>query len=133
MSEATTKFLIIEDDCPPPRASRLDDHYIVEIPDAFIDAFYKDNDDATDDDLFDAFELGAFDCVDCGLNTLDKNEYYMVHDAIWDIFGAQDGMLCVGCLERRLKRKLKSSDFTDCLLITKDKPRSIRFRRRLAS
>jgi hypothetical protein len=44
------------------------------------------------------------------------DEYYMVHDGLWDVatedFGG-DGMLCVGCLENRIGGKLVASDFTD--------------------
>ncbi len=53
-------------------------------------------------------------CVDCGVNTFETDEYYMVHDAVWRSSGlAQDGgKLCVVCLEARLGRKLTQSDFT---------------------
>jgi hypothetical protein len=43
-------------------------------------------------------------CSDCGSNTRD--EYYVVHDAIWFGAGNVDGMLCIGCLEQRLGRQL---------------------------
>lgn len=47
----------------------------------------------------------------CGFDTF-HNEYYMVHDGIWK---AANGaiMLCIGCLEERLNRKLTIRDFTD--------------------
>ena len=57
----------------------------------------------------------AFACVDCSVNTLDINEYYMVHNHLWPI-GSDDGMLCIGCLEKRIGRTITSADFTDCLL-----------------
>jgi len=42
-----------------------------------------------------------------------KTEVYRVNDAVWK--GAKvkehDGCLCIGCLERRLGRKLKPKDF----------------------
>ena len=51
--------------------------------------------------------------MDCGSSTLHINEYYMVHKELWLTANPQDrGMLCIGCLETRLGRKLRSSDFT---------------------
>jgi len=60
-----------------------------------------------------ASKLPQFDCVDCGLNT--ACEYYMVHNALWKAAGMNPhgGMLCIGCLEERLGRKLTSADFTE--------------------
>lgn len=67
-------------------------------------------------------------CIDCGVDTsIDGiQEYYMVTKAVWlkaglkhpdmgrDSPGGQhDGMLCIGCLEARLGRKLKPADFTN--------------------
>ena len=56
-----------------------------------------------------------FDCVDCGVDTL--YEYYMIHDDLWNrVAGMQmqpDGMLCVGCLEARIGRRLVQHDFKD--------------------
>lgn len=58
---------------------------------------------------------GQFDCVDCGVDTDVIDEYYMVHDHVWlsSGIGLNDGMLCVGCLERRIGRTLTAADFTD--------------------
>jgi hypothetical protein len=55
-------------------------------------------------------------CEDCGTSTF--GEYYMVHDEVWADTGmAPDGgLLCVGCLERRLGRRLTPDDFTSCPL-----------------
>ena len=51
-------------------------------------------------------------CVDCG----STGELYMVHDAIWtEAFFEKNELACIGCLEKRLKRPLKISDFTTCL------------------
>lgn len=63
-------------------------------------------------------------CVDCHVDTFAINEYYMVTDAVWlsVVSTKQDGMLCIGCLENRLRRKLVPDDFT-CALIN-----SIEFR-----
>lgn len=57
-------------------------------------------------------------CHDCDTDT-NPSEYYMVRDHVWE----QAGMvarrryddhvyLCVGCLEKRLGRELRSDDFT---------------------
>lgn len=35
----------------------------------------------------------------------------MVHDHLWAQAGTTDGFLCIGCLERRLGRRLQSRDF----------------------
>jgi hypothetical protein len=76
-------------------------------------------------------------CVDCGINTApgipngpamraqlaligkcpteinDASEVYMVRNKVWAKAGMQafDGCLCIGCLEKRLGRKLKPKDF----------------------
>ena len=58
-----------------------------------------------------------FDCVDCGADTFALDEYYMVHDHLWMVVGMPlhgGGMLCVGCFEGRLGRRLAWQDFTDC-------------------
>ena len=57
-------------------------------------------------------------CMVCGAHTGDIDEFYMVTDEVWiaaipSIFD-QPAMLCIGCLEGRLERTLKSDDFTDC-------------------
>ena len=52
-----------------------------------------------------------FACRDCKIDTL--SEYYMVHDETWGHVGdARDDLLCIGCLERRLGRRLYAEDFT---------------------
>jgi hypothetical protein len=79
----------------------------------------------------------TWDCVDCGMNTApgfkgrlglandiaihgvshgecnNESELYFVHDAIWKRAGILPfgGCLCVGCLEKRIGRKLKPKDF----------------------
>ena len=79
-------------------------------------------------------------CIDCGVNTapgffnrqqmeqafaIDWNdqgvtqtvgassEVYHVRKKVWAAagMGSQDGCLCIGCLERRIKRRLKPEDF----------------------
>ena len=61
-------------------------------------------------------DLAMFDCRDCSGNTLTMDEYYMVRNEIWGEFGVPRGMLCIGCLERRMGRRLAPADFTDCPL-----------------
>jgi hypothetical protein len=59
--------------------------------------------------------LSAFVCVDCSTNTHETDEYYMVHDHVWEKEASMDkegGMLCIGCLETRIKRRLTADDFT---------------------
>jgi hypothetical protein len=70
-------------------------------------------------------DRGDWLCNDCGLVTRgeaygDEHEYYNVHDDIWaqSGLGPNDGMLCIGCLEKRIGRKLKSDDFGNCLINT---------------
>jgi hypothetical protein len=63
-------------------------------------------------------------CNDCGTDTTpctDKPdcrhegrwESYVVHNSVWAAAGQSKGFLCIGCLEKRLGRKLKPRDFTD--------------------
>jgi hypothetical protein len=81
-------------------------------------------------------------CADCGIGTLTLGEWYIVHDAVWDEawrgrrkwWHAIDGqeVLCIGCLERRLGRRLTASDFTAAPCNDPDKYRiSPRLRARL--
>ena len=56
-------------------------------------------------------------CLDCGFDTRDLGEYYMVHDKLWhEAVPNVSGQLCIGCLENRLGRTLCKFDFTDCAL-----------------
>lgn len=56
-------------------------------------------------------------CLDCGKNTYKLNEYYMVTDSTWLQANPKgDGMLCIGCLGKRLNRKLTCRDFFMCPL-----------------
>lgn len=59
----------------------------------------------------------SFKCIDCRVNTSKIGEYYVVEDRVWEAaIGKNDatGMLCIGCLEYRLKRQLTFSDFVSC-------------------
>ena len=51
-------------------------------------------------------------CIDCGIDTDQIEEQYMVHDDLWRAGNpAERGMLCVGCFEKRLGRPLRREDF----------------------
>ena len=52
-----------------------------------------------------------FLCCDCGFDTLVGHEYYMLTDALWAQIGMDEGMLCIGCVESRLGRRLVPNDF----------------------
>ena len=51
-----------------------------------------------------------FACVDCRVDTNRIDEYYAVRDDVWPL-ARLGGMLCVGCLERRIGRRLAPGDF----------------------
>jgi hypothetical protein len=69
-------------------------------------------------------------CADCDEHTID--EYYMVGDDLWADYGAGDRVLCIGCLEIRIGRRLTPADFTDCgANKDPDATRSARLRDRL--
>jgi hypothetical protein len=79
----------------------------------------------------------SHDCIDCGYNTFPgspprelaeflmnrdgefevtitgDSELYFVKDSVWKAAGMEPwgGCLCIGCLERRIGRKLKPKDF----------------------
>lgn len=56
----------------------------------------------------------SFLCLDCGVDTGEIDEYYMVHDHVWVAANpGRRGMLCISCLEGRLSRTLDASDFAD--------------------
>ena len=61
-------------------------------------------------DMTEPKPLVDFSCEDCGS---DYDEHYMVQNDIWKAYGAGDGMLCIGCLEKRIGRKLHRQDFID--------------------
>lgn len=56
-------------------------------------------------------------CMDCKKSCYKLNEYYMVQDTVWlEAISSHKGLLCVGCLESRLGRKLVGRDFILCPL-----------------
>jgi len=58
----------------------------------------------------------GFNCKDCKKTTI--HEYYMVWDRVWkrSDMKPDGGMLCIGCLEQRLGRKVTQKDFLPILL-----------------
>ena len=53
-------------------------------------------------------------CLDCRSDTYASEEYYMLRLGLWrSINFHKDGMLCLACAERRLRRGLMRRDFTD--------------------
>lgn len=51
-------------------------------------------------------------CLDCQVDTGKIYEHYYVNLDLWmSATGSERGMLCIGCLEIRVGRKLTSSDF----------------------
>jgi hypothetical protein len=77
--------------------------------------------------------VSGFLCVDCGIDTI--HEYYMVTDEVWRLAGMlrHGGMLCIGCLETRIKRRLVRDDFIDAKVnIPTCGHKSQRLRRRLS-
>lgn len=59
-------------------------------------------------------------CADCGIDTTKAgvydNNYYMVKDRIWDKYGVGEGFLCLECLQKRLGRPFRPTDFNDSVL-----------------
>lgn len=54
-------------------------------------------------------------CVECGIDTDQIGEYFSLKDEVWKAaeHAETDHMLCIGCLEARIGRKLVPADFTD--------------------
>jgi len=51
-------------------------------------------------------------CLDCQVDTGKIYEHYFIHLETWlSVVGSKEGMLCVECLEKRLKRTLTKEDF----------------------
>jgi len=56
----------------------------------------------------------SFYCKDCGndISIWGIAEWFMVSDKVWEASGAgKEDDLCVGCLEKRMGRKLSPDDF----------------------
>jgi hypothetical protein len=73
--------------------------------------------------LYDHWPVVLGRCADCSIGTYTIGEWYMVRDEVWERAWAGrrkpwhalpgQEILCIGCLEKRLGRTLKPSDFTD--------------------
>jgi hypothetical protein len=54
-----------------------------------------------------------FFCADCDVDTYVNEQFYMLHDEVWDQVASDvDTMLCLACFEKRLGRTLRAVDFT---------------------
>jgi len=54
-----------------------------------------------------------FRCLDCRTDTNRIGEVYTLQEHVWkSVAGTYDGMLCVGCFEKRLGRQLTTKDFS---------------------
>jgi hypothetical protein len=76
--------------------------------------------------------MPEYRCIGCGLDTNEAGEYYMLLNDVWAKTGRGDAMACVGCVERRLGRRLTAGDFAECPLNAADwNAQSRRLRQRL--
>jgi len=76
-----------------------------------------------------------FLCLDCGIDTGKISEFYFINTQLWlSVMPSIHVMACVGCLEKRLGRKLQLCDFTDCYINDpKKNAMSIRLQERLTA
>lgn len=73
-----------------------------------------------------------FTCRDCGVDTCKMQEFYMLTNEVWDEAVADTKIiLCIGCVEDRLGRRLAVKDFMDCIANTEVHKMSIRLLDRL--
>lgn len=73
-----------------------------------------------------------FLCLDCGIDTAKIFEYYMLTDETWYLVHTSErGMLCIGCIEERLGRKLNRRDFNDSYLNWSGGSKSLRLADRM--
>jgi len=55
-----------------------------------------------------------FKCLDCRVDTGKIGEHYMLIDETWrQAHSSNKGMLCIGCIELRLGRRLVKADFNN--------------------
>ena len=100
-----------------------------QVMDGFVKAGVIDLDDirSMEDDIIEEYtsyrketpeELAlAFICLDCKTDTSEIGEYYMIQFDLWkQIHPADKGMLCIGCVEKRLGRILCGKDFTNAIV-----------------
>lgn len=58
-----------------------------------------------------------FLCLDCKMDTGKEREHYYLRLDVWlQAHNSKTGMLCIGCVEQRLGRRLTSADFTDATI-----------------
>jgi len=75
-----------------------------------------------------------FICIDCIKDTGKIAKFYMLRDEVWALTGlGTTGMLCIGCAEGRIGRKLVKLDFNLSYLNTMPMARSMRLSDRLKS
>ena len=75
-------------------------------------------------------DRSSFLCLDCGVDTGAIDEYYRVTNELWArVNPGGDGMLCIGCLEKRLGRELTPDDFPNGA--DRSSPKSERLLKRL--
>lgn len=62
--------------------------------------------------------MGEKPCKDCGINTHRRGgnrEFYLVTNEVWAEAHKPEkptaGYLCIGCIEKRLRRELNAADF----------------------
>lgn len=79
-------------------------------------------------------------CLRCGVDTFKIDEYYMLEHYIWrQITNTPEpqpkarGMMCIGCVEEALGRKLTAIDFMACSCNTEFAIRSRRLQDRLTN
>jgi hypothetical protein len=58
-------------------------------------------------------EIGRHKCIDCGVNVIKIGDYCMLNPDLWkrQLGLSWNDNLCIACVETRLRRKLKLSDF----------------------
>lgn len=57
-------------------------------------------------------DISDWRCLDCRVDMLALDEYYMLRNDIWlSIVPDRIGHLCIGCVEGRLGRRLNPDDF----------------------
>jgi hypothetical protein len=75
---------------------------------ADMNDFVKPNDEQHDNDDR---------CLICHVDVVEINEYFMLHDHIWlSVNPADEGKLCISCIETKLDRTLTPNDFLWCPL-----------------
>lgn len=73
-------------------------------------------------------------CIQCGNDTsrVGIGEWYMVSQSVWNSVAKVGDLLCIGCLELRLGRRLTPADFDGYEInIINDFPRSPRLKIRI--